>query len=442
MPVSVRSSQRRRGRAVVVFVTAAIVLAISGVVWYVVVDTQPVPRAAPAVTDDGPTFAQAYVAVNESVGAIPSGPWTLSQAFGIASPLPSSPSSWGWPGTYPQTMTACGEAFNGITIWNGTLPLFTGTYNSGTAPFWQLVFFSNQSEQLLVATVLQDRVTVFPAIGLTSPCATYSRLGYQPWNGAKQISEGDFPPDTPAIASSAWNTVAQGWVQNQTIEPTEMYQFGDLPFGSGGVPSTQLQFFACGTLGGVGATPGLSVFTSPNDPSSVSSWSNYTLGCTPTADNWTAVPVHAQFNNSSQVFDGGASYYVQEEALLTGDNSSDLTDQTLGITTWMMNLTLTNSTGGMLGPGSNECSNWTRQYSDCRPDVSGWYAVLLSAGGQWLDSYGLGAHESSWALPVVPIVSGQYLVLVVPDTWSLTNATLAVSSTTSGLPLSGSYVIP
>jgi hypothetical protein len=420
-----------------------VVLVVAGsAVWYEFDLRRTAPGNSGNELADGPTFAQAYSAVNGTVNGLPGGPWILSQAFGIASPVPSSPSSWGWPGTYPETMFACGTAFNGLTIWNGSLPLFNGTFNSGTAPFWQFVFFSNLSGQLLVGTDVDQKVTVYPGIGLSSPCAEYSRLNYKPWVSAKQISDGLFPPDTPAMASASWGAVAEKWVHGLGTEPTEMYQFGDLPFGSGGLASTQLQFFTCGALGGVGATPGLSVFTNPDDPADVTSWTNYTLGCTPTADNWTPVPIHVEFNNSAEISRGDATYYAEENEILTGYNTSNFTNQTLGVTSWMVNLSLTSPTKGPMVLGDGMCDNWTATYTDCPPDSSGWYAVLLSESGQWLDSYGMTAHQGAWTLPAVPIVSGQYLVVVAPDTWNLTNATLTVSSTTVGLPMSGSYVIP
>lgn len=393
------------------------------------------------MVSDGPTFAQAFSAVNDSASKHPGGPWTLSQAFGIATPIPSSPSSWGWPGDYPETMTACQQAFNGLTIWNGTLPLFNGTFNSGTAPFWQFIFFSNQSGQLLIGTDVAGEVSVYPSIGLSSPCAGFSGIGYKPWTSAKIISQGLFPIDTPVMAEAAWGAVGKTWVDALGKQPTEMYLIGDLPFGSGASSATQLEYFTCGTLGGVGVTKGLSVFANPHNLSDVTAWENYSLGCTPTAANWTAIPVHFDFTNSTVTSAEEGTYYSQDFQVLMGFNVSNMSNQSLGITSWMVNLSLASSTGTRLTLGTSGCDNWTTTYTDCLPDPAGWYVVLLSGSGGWLDSFGMTTSQGAWTLPVVPIVSGQSIVLVLPNTWVVSNATLAISSTIAGLPLTGGYVI-
>lgn len=435
------SSSRHRPVRVIVVVAIVVSLIVAGLgLWYGF-SSRP-SRQSSGVVPDGPTFAFAYSAVNHSASTLSGGPWTLSEAFGIAAPIPSSPSSWGWAGDYPQTMNACQLAFNGLTIWNGTLPLFNGTFNSGTAPFWQFVFFSNQSGLLLVGTDVAGNVTVYPPIGLSSPCAVFSRLGIEPWNSARLISLGSFPLDTTAMAESAWGAVAKRYVDWLGSQLTEMYLIGGLPFGSGSTPATQLDYFTCGTLGGVGVTRGLNVFVDPRNPYDVGAWENYTIGCTPTANNWTAVPVHVGFTNSMVTRGANGTYYAQSFQVSTGSNASNFSNQTGGITSWMVNLSLTNSNGTPLPLGVSGCGNWTLKYTDCLPEPGGWYAVLLSQSGAWVDSFGMTTHQGAWALPVVPVVSGQFIVIVAPSTWPLANALLTVSSTTTGLPLTGSYVIP
>jgi hypothetical protein len=432
--------RRRPVRIILVAAIVGLLAAASWGLWYELSPRQ--SKQGSGVVSDGPTFAQAFSAVNGSVGRLPGGPWTLSQAFGIATPIPSSPSSWGWPGDYPETMNACQPAFNGLTIWNGTLPLFNGTFNSGTAPFWQFVFFSNQSGQLLIGTDVVGEVAVYPPIGLSSACAVFSHLGYEPWTSAKLISRGLFPIDTPVMAEAAWGAVGKTWVDGLGEQLTEMYLIGNLPFGSGASPTTQLEYFTCGTLGGVGVTRGLSVFTDPYNPSDVAAWENYSLGCTPTANNWTAIPIHVDFANSTVTHGQEGGYYAQNFQVMSGSNVSDQSNQTLGITSWMVNLSLTSSSGGSLPLGTSGCNDWTRTYTNCLPYPSGWYAVLLSKSGEWMDSFGETTYQGAWSLSVVPIVSGQFIVVVVPNTWTLTNATLTVSSTTTGLPLTGNSVIP
>ncbi len=355
-----------RLRAIVVAAIVGLLVAASWGLWYGFSPRE--SNHGSGIVSDGPTFAQAFSAVNGSIQQVSGGPWVVSEAFGVAPPTPSSPSSWGWPGAYPQTMNACQQAFNGLTIWNGTLPLFTGSFSSGTAPFWQLVFFSNQSGQLLIGTDEVGKVTVFPPVGLSSPCADFSGLGDEPWNSANLISHGLFPVNSPEMAQAAWGAVGKAWVDGLTELPTEMFLIGGLPFGSGASPTTQVEYFTCGTLAGVGVTRGLSVFTDPNNPSDVTGWENYSLGCTPTASNWTAIPVHLEFTSSMTVVSANGTYSSQAFQVLTGSNASALSNQTLGITSWMVNLSLASSTGTRLPLGTSGCNNWAATPEDCLAD--------------------------------------------------------------------------
>ena len=164
-----RGSARRRTIAVA---TVAIIAIAGGLGGFFILNGQ--DGKSSTIVNDGPTFHDALGAVNLSVNTVSGGPWVLSQVYGVASPVPSSPTSWGW-GEYDNTLASCQAAFNGLTIWNGTIPLFDGSFNSGTAPFWQFVFFSNTTLQILVATDVLGVVHAYPPILMSSPCGMYSR---------------------------------------------------------------------------------------------------------------------------------------------------------------------------------------------------------------------------------------------------------------------------
>ena len=80
------------------------------------------------LVSDGPTFFQALSQVNNSALLEPGGPWALFSVYGIATQIPFSPNLIGYAHTN-QTVNSCGQEFNGLTLWNGTMPLFNGTFN-------------------------------------------------------------------------------------------------------------------------------------------------------------------------------------------------------------------------------------------------------------------------------------------------------------------------
>ncbi|MGA8302695.1 MAG: hypothetical protein WA691_04830 [Thermoplasmata archaeon] len=390
--------------------------------------------------DDGPTFYKALGSVNSSVADVMGGPWILSQVFGIATPVPSSPSVFGWPGSYPMTLSSCQAAFNGLTIWNGSIPLFDGTFNSGTAPFWQLVYFSNVSQQLLVGTDVLDVVHVFSPIAMSSACAMYSGLGVEPWVSSWTFDRWAFPANSPAMAASAWNAVGESFVTSLAKQPTEMYYMGDLNFGSGQPAGTQTKFFLCGTVGSAGVTQGLDVFTNVYDTADVTGWFNYTLGCTPTYDNFTAIPVEMKFFNST--VDNGATTMALRQAfqLLSIWNSTYSPSGSLGINSWMISLNLTSGSGHRVAVSGSGCSAWVPSLGYCAANSSGWYAVLISGNGGWQGSFGASPSGPGWDYPVIPLASNESLAVIVPSSWNVSGYSLDVTSTTTQLPLFGSTV--
>jgi hypothetical protein len=434
-PRSGGGAKTRMRRALAIAIALMLALA-GGLGGYFAIEHK---RASEAVVvDDGPTFYEALSAVNTTVTATTGGPWVLFQVYGIAAPGPSSPGVWGWLPPLDSTLQSCQAAFNGVTLWNGTLPLFNGTFNSGTAPFWQIVFFSNASQQILVATDVLGTPHVYPPVAMSSPCAVHSGLGIQPWVSAWTFYKWAFPRDTPAMAAGAWNAVARKWVAWLGKVPTEMYFLGADQFGSGQPVGTQTDFFTCGTVGGAGITRGLDAFADTYNTANVSMSDNYTLGCTPTSNNWTALPVEVNLTNATVSTHAHTEVALQQLLLQV---SNPYGDDPAGITSWMVGLSLTDGNGQPLQLASSGCSAWVASIADCPANSSGWYAVLLSGGGGWQGSFGAIPSGSGWNYPVIPIVTDESLAIVVPSTWNVSGDVLSVSSTTSELPLNGTSVL-
>jgi hypothetical protein len=391
-----------------------------------------------SVVDDGPNFYQALRDTNRSALPTVGGPWTLEEVYGVASPVPVNPGSWGW-GEYDQTLTSCQKAFDGLTLWNGTIPIFKGTYNSGTAPFWQIVYFSNVSQQLLIATDVLGVIHVYQPILLSSECATKSGLSYQPWEWSSQWSRDGYPGNTPTMASDDWNVMAQSYVKWLAKPVAELYLLGYNPFGSGIPHLDQINYFTCGTPGAVGATPGLAILGSTDEPSYTGNSWNYTLGCTPTTNAWTPIPLDIVFSNTTVTSGAGTTLLQQsfEFDMAGSPPYSGLGYNMRGMTSWMIELNLTNRSGAPLPVGGSGCESWVPSPSYCMV-TSGWYAVLLGPDGTWDGSFGATSGGSGWSNPVLPIANNETLALVVPSSWNVTGETLEVTSTTSDLPLTGS----
>jgi len=386
---------------------------------------------------DGPTFYQALDRANVSADSSPGGPWTISQAYGVASPVPADPSVWGW-GQYDSTFASCQSAFNGLTIWNGTIPLFSGTYNSGTAPFWQFVYFSNSTQQLLVVTDVRGQVEVFPAISMSSECAEASGLATQPWITTLTWGREGWPVDTSKMASADWNTAGRQYVTWLNRPVGELYLFGSTQFGSGQPVGDQLNFFTCGTVGAAGVTPGLALGGN-NGANSF----NYTLGCTPTASNWTAIPLVVSFSASTY---GGASgsLWISQEFQFLDRGSPPYSGpgyDTRGVASWMIGVNLSNDTGRSAPLAPAGCASWVPSLGDCPATTTGWYAVLTAPGGGWLASYGASSTGPVWSSPVVPVVNNETLTVFAPSGGNTSGDTLRVASTTVQLPPTGSVTL-
>lgn len=431
------AAPRTRMRQTILVVAVALTMTVAGGLGAFLVLEQK-SGAQSSVVDDGPTFYQALQATNESAAAVAGGPWTLDQVYRVASPVPVDPGSWGWL-SYDQALASCQEAFNGLTLWNGTIPVFNGSYNSGTAPFWQIVYFSNTSRQLLVATDVLGVARAYPPIPLSSECATQSDLSFEPWVWSSQWNQYGYPGNTPTMASDDWNVMAGSYVKWLGKPVAEMYLLGYHQFGSGMPHLDQINYFTCGIPGAVGATRGLAIFGSTDEPNYTGNSWNYTLGCTPTANNWTAISLSMMFSNATMTAGSGTTI-LRESFTFNQTGPAPFLGpgyNLRGMTSWMVSLNLTNRSGDRLPIGASGCGSWVPSLADC-VETSGWYAVLLGPDGTWDGSFGATALGGAWTDPVLPIANNETIAVIVPSGWNATGDTLQVTSTTSELPLTGS----
>ena len=385
-----------------------------------------------AVVDDGPTFYQALGSVNGSVASQFGGPWTLFAAWGIAAPLPFAPNSLGWISNN-RTVKDCGSEFNGLTLWNGSIPLFTGTFNSGTAPFWQFAFFSNSSESVLIATDVLGTVTVYLPVPMSDPCMVASGLSDQPWIWARLLAP--FPTDSPVMAGSAWRAIGEDWT---AVNPDgyELFVLGWSYWGSANPQGLVVKFARCGEVGFTGVQPVVDVLLSSNG-----SWNSFYNGSQGCGDVTLLgpPPVYGSYvlNFSTFVAYGGNGSFAIVRSFQVGYSSTPADWDAGGLVTWMTTLNLSNSSGPRLPSVLPNCTEWVSEWSRCSSNDSGWYGVLISASGEWLDSYPSSPDGSSWIIPNLSLVSDEQLVVVVPPSWDSYSAVLSVSSTVPLISVTG-----
>ena len=406
--------------------------------------------AGSAVRSDGPNFYQALASLNASVANESGGPWTLFSFVGIAAQAPYSPNVKGYINFNASVpINGCQAALNGLTMFNGTLPEFTGTFNSGTAPFWQFAYYSNVSSEVLVGTSVLGTPRVFAPFPMGSACTTaWGDFASNPEKWAGQILEnGALPVNSPTAASVVWSNVDAGYLE-RSAPLTEVFTSGpamfaatqDLPYGVMGV-----DFLGCGVLGVTGY--GVAYYSGTTRSGEYSGGLNASTNCALQAPSYPGSDTgvyQLAFPNVSVTTESSTTWVtapIEVNAVARNPTNGTL-DQSetdmWGLANWWMGLKLTSSSGQLLPRGASECTAWVASVARCGANSSGWYVVQLSSQGSWQNSYGLTANGSGWAAPVTAVVSHQELVVVLPSSWQSGGDSLNITSTSLEYEIQGS----
>lgn len=395
---------------------------------------------SPAIVKDGPTMFEAISLVNGSVQNVTGGPWSLFSVYGVAAQLPFSPNVIGYP-LDNHTVNSCGALFNGVTLWNGSIPVFTGTFNSGTAPFWQFGYFSGTTNQVIVATDLLGVAHVYPPQPRPGPCYPWNDVpGPMPWAEAlTHVTE-----DSSVAAPAAWTAAASGW-PNVSEPFAQIITMGPNLFdGWGYVTGGYLFIFErCGLANVTGVQPQVSVAVN---------WSStQAVGSGPGGGNCAAMhsyqgkpgldyrllfasPTVLNLSPTKQVsipFQLAFAYATNGSLIGFYDG--------WGLANWMTSWNLTHPSLSHLSVAGPGCRSWVPSVTDCAANATGWYAVLLSSSGSWIDSYGVRPDGTlGWSQSVTAIVSNQQIVIVVPISWNVTGDSLGAASTVPSCVVTGS----
>jgi len=431
----------KKGLLSIVVVAVLVVAVVGGASWWFWVLGSRASAQLPAA--DGPTLYQAIAGANRSVANTSGGPWGLFSIYGVAAQSNYSPNVEGYP-SENRTVNACQSQFPGLTLWNGTMPVFSGTLDSGTAPFWQFGYFSNATDQVLLVTNTLGSVQVYPPMSIDGPCSPWYDLG-NPESWVKLLDP--FLPNSPDIAQAAigdiGHKIGTSWL-DRFSPAVELYTSGpgvfDILGDSGG--GAGLIFERCGLSGVTGLQPLLQWGESLRGTNG--SFLNGTTNCAflshPYFAGYGTYDLEAASTNETTLSGTDLARSAFQVAMVSHNDSVPTSYDGWGLANWMTSWNLTGGSGQHLPPGVPGCRSWVATVNDCIANVSGWYVVILSAAGEWVNSYGaLPNGGIGWVEPVTALVSHQQVVLVFPSSWNVGGDSLYVSSTVSTSSVVGAF---
>lgn len=374
--------------------------------------------------------------------------WTLFSDIGIASPTPFTP--WvlgGDPGSSANqlaTIWACGS-LPLTTVWNVSgLSSAAGNVSDGYAPFWQFMF-ENQSVTgqpvFEIGSYSQGRVEVVGPLPQSNACIEDLGLGPgTPLPGASQPNL-----DTNLGGPLAYANAASEF--GPEFGPYALLWLDGLPmiantgwdsFYSTGGAAWQASYYDCGLAGSV---PPPNAYNSYH----VSVWLE---NGTPEASGPLAVEFNCTLPNyglsgAAHPAAGGVDPTSPRVALtVRGPFGGGAQEDAQGVAAWMLDPSIADSSQATTAPSVDLCSTWVSGLSSCAsPDV-GWYGVLLSPSGTWLDSYGVVNGTVTWAAPNVPVLSNETFVVLASSATDLAGMALSFTPqvhwpdiSTSSIPL-------
>lgn len=404
-------------------IVATALIAASLLSIYFLVDTPSHEAGSFTSIGNGVTFSRAWELLNASVSDLPGGPWKILDVLGMASDLPAAPFP-SFEQSLNGTMSTCGK-LGGVSLWNSSsIPTFTGTFNSGAAPFWSFVL-GNGTATYHYATVLLGNPVVYSSAASTS-CIDSAGLSGSNYPSTDTMAQGSV-----AVARSGFRaTGAEFSSKHSPI--VEYYVLGvpqliELDQG----PGWGVDYFRC-DLTGVSGIQNYTVYLTDSGGNSTidNGWISCTVSdykvdfsSTPVnvtppgaAGNYTALPFQVEFppNGTTPAFYDG-----------------------WGLASWMLKIGLDSGSMEPLQVAPATCLHWVSTLSDCPAAANGWFVVLLSSDGGWLDSFPSSTAQMSWSIPNVLITSNDEIVIVQPVSTSATGAVVTASGTSGGPAVEG-----
>jgi len=447
MASSLPPQQARRPWVIVTVVAVAAIAVIAGLgtVWWLGSSGSQSSHAGMS------TGLNALALVEASLSKVTTQSWAPISDLGIASQMPYTP------GTMSENESAAAdlagiEACESLpfpSVWNVSgLPDRAGNLTDGFAPFWQFLFENESGPgQFVFAIGVYVAGGVYVAAPLAENNSCIQGLGMD-------SATGPFPLANPNLetnlggplayaAVSRFNSLATSYAVLWTDGWSMISNNGWGSFADGGGAAWGVTFYACGQTGvepllpswiawhaGVESQNGTPIFGGVFATQFICTQSQYNVtleqGGTSILGSDFATSLTLEVSGSDHGWFG---------------NVSDLNDSQ-GVAAWMVLPEVFNASQVPLPLAYDTCPVWVPGIGSCAAPTSGWYAVLLSPSGRWLDSYGLIDGSGTWSAPNVPIVSHESLVVLYThpvtgtgDTFVLDSqvASPQIQATTAGL---------
>jgi hypothetical protein len=271
---------------------------------------------------------------------------------------------------------------------------------------------------MFVATWLSGHIILNAALGPESPCHPLDVFSWRSWDAPRPSAE----LDSNAIATDA---VREGPEIGQLPPPAggenpvptppaagvALYFPGKelLPATVEGANLWTVAYVACGLSGELGSYPRLTGLSFNATTGVGGSFFTSTVPCYDSYyDLGTNRTVFLTPPNSTGVYREwilNISFYTSAvpPTWSQGDfNTSLLHWQLQGF----------NPPNSLTPPAAATCGPQNPGLANCTPPSQGWYAVLLSSDGSWLDSYPSTANGTAWTVADVPVTTGDAFVFV------------------------------
>ena len=398
-----------RARIVLILGIGAILIIAGWTAW---LETRPSPPKAPSASPPVSYYPalDSTEAFNLSAAAVrnePGGPWILESVIGVVSTGPFFPLG--------AASSQC-QNYPGPALWDmGGAPVSpTFLMGTGYLPFWTMVYLNLTGADLLViisnATAHVVSIPTSCLVGWRSP-------GQYNVTNRSDIFPGVFQYNTTLYAPFAWQNV------NAYV--------GVFP-----------PFETIGSVAGIYIAGGSSSYFKTlfdvSYPGYDSTWTIQYTNCWASQVQMGGGPEFSfqdpPFNlttNTSLTWSSGTCFLPQYTLQISPDapfsatpdgwsiplNISDIGNTVIsgnesGLVTWMLALhLLTHDTAEPVPIGNVSCIARPWESLACAPTGFGWYAVLTSPNGNWMDVYSDHNGSGGWLYPNVAVMQGDGLLI-------------------------------
>lgn len=365
------------------------------------------------------TFDTAWNDVAESLAGFANGSWTISFAEGVAADEPWSP-----PASYYGTVwSSCETQLSGIstlTFWNASeypASQSPDDFSSGSAPLWTFIF-NGTGTQTFVVTWLLDKIILNGAVESGSPCfdtGLFTDYG-RPINPALWLDSSVIAGEVDQ-ANAAALTAPSGTSEALPVPPAPgaaLYFPGTQAFagGWGGPPEWSFVYSTCGLEDRYGNSAFFAYTPSATTRGPTAPMIAGTFPCyrTDYLVQLSATPGFQPQDRDGAYFEWEANVSFLTSAVPAMWNLTDLSTSLFGLS-----LTYNSSLFGEEPPSiAAECGPGSTGLSSCPIPDSGWYGVLLSRNGTWLDSFPASPNGTRWTVTGVPLASQDVFALLGP----------------------------